>query len=89
MIRVVVLLALLAPAAFGQTPPGGRCSPNEAQFPRLIGSPADAAVAALRAMPGIAVVRTGGPDSAMTTDHRPDRATVIVVNGVVARITCG
>ena len=93
MIRAIALLSLVAPAALAQTPPGGSgeypCSQNEAQFARLIGGDPRPVEAALRVMPGIVVVRVGGPNTPMTMDHRVDRATVLVVDGVVRRITCG
>ena len=93
MIRTFFLLALFVPAACAQTPPGGsrehRCSQNDAQFARLIGGDPRSVEAALRRMPGIVVVRVGGPNTPMTMDHRVDRATVLVVDGAVRRITCG
>jgi hypothetical protein len=30
-----------------------------------------------------------GPNTPMTRDYRPDRATVLIENGVVTRIMCG
>ena len=40
-------------------------------------------------MPGINTVRMGGPTTPMTKDYRLDRATGLIENGVVTRITCG
>jgi len=45
--------------------------------------------AALQSMPGINTVRMGGPTTPMTKDYRLDRATGLIENGVVTRITCG
>src|SRR5688572_17721591 len=89
------LLPTIAITAVARAQPAPRgspeylCAQNAAQFPRLIGGDARSVEAALRVMPGIVFVRVVGPDSRVTMDHRPDRATVLVVDGTVRRITCG
>lgn len=93
VIRIAApLAAMLCMAATAFAQPGPReqlCAQNEAQFPALIGRDPQFVEAALRAMPGITTVRVGGPNTPMTRDYRPDRATVLVVDGVVRSITCG
>ena len=86
------LLALVFAATAAQAQPATRnnpCAANEARFPALIGRDPQTVEAALRAMPGITTVRVGGPTTPMTRDYRPDRATVLVVDGVVRSISCG
>jgi len=95
--RPVALLALLAActAAQAQTAPPPQsaqrvaCAVNRTAFPPLIGQPLATVEAALRAMPGIATIRSGGPNAPMTMDYREDRATITHVDGRVTRIVCG
>lgn len=94
VVALALLPILMARPAQAQAepraiPPPPACARHQARFPALIGGDPAAVEAALRAMPGIAAVRVGGPGTPMTMDHRPDRATVLVVDGRVARITCG
>jgi len=94
-LRLVCLFGLtlfLMEGAMAQapmTPPEDACTRHRASFPALIGKPAEEVRAALRAMPGIAMVRVAGPDTALTQDFRPDRATIFVENDRVKEITCG
>lgn len=74
-------------AAHAQAPEG--CARHEARFAGLLGKAPDEVRAALQAMPGISTVRMGGPTTPMTKDYRIDRATGLIENGVVTRITCG
>ena len=74
-------------AAQAQAPEG--CARHEARFAALLGKAPDEVRAALQAMPGINTVRMGGPTTPMTKDYRTDRATGLIENGVVTRITCG
>ncbi len=74
-------------AAQAQAPEG--CARHEARFAALLGKAPDEVRAALQAMPGISTVRMGGPTAPMTKDYRLDRATGLIENGVVTRITCG
>jgi hypothetical protein len=55
----------------------------------LLGKAPEEVRAALQSMPGINTVRMGGPTTPMTKDYRLDRATGLIENGVVTRITCG
>ena len=93
MIRIVALSVLIAGTVAAETRQGGSrsgsCTQHEARFPGLIGGTPEAAEAALRVMPGIATLCIGGPNKPMTMDHRADRATILVVEGRVRRITCG
>jgi len=92
---IVPLLALaLVPAAQAQTGPAAppspaNCAQSEARFPALIGQRQADVETALRAMPGIATLRAGGPTAPMTMDYREDRVTLTVVDGRVTRIICG
>ena len=70
-----------------RTPEG--CAQHQARFPALLGKAPEEVRAALQAMPGISTVRMGGPTTPMTHDYRTDRATGLIENGVVTRITCG
>ncbi len=88
MPRGAVLLAA-ALAGIGPAAAEDGCARHATAFPALIGGAEADVLAALRAMPGIRTIRTGAPDSPMTQDWRPDRATVIVAGGRVLRITCG
>lgn len=94
MIRhaIVVTLALAA-SACAQAPatpaPEEGCARHAASFDRLLGGSGDAARTALLAMPGIKSVRVVGPDQPVTMDYRHDRATVVVRDGKVEKITCG
>ena len=74
-------------AAQAQAPEG--CARHEARFAALLGKAPEDVRAALQAMPGISTVRMGGPTTPMTKDYRLDRATGLIQNGVVTRITCG
>ena len=65
------------------------CARHEARFPALLGKAPEEVRAALQAMPGITTVRMGGPNTPMTRDYRIDRASALIENGVVTRITCG
>ena len=90
---LAIPFALAAAAGCAQQPaappePEG-CARHQAAFPALIGGSEAAARAALAAMPGIRTIRSGGPDTPMTRDFRPDRASILVENGVVTRISCG
>ena len=77
----------IAGAAQAQAPEG--CAQNQARFPALLGKAPEEVRVALQAMPGISTVRMGGPTTPMTKDYRIDRATGLIENGVVTRITCG
>ena len=87
----LLLAAMLGAAlpAVAQPAPSGGCFDHRAEFPALVGGGPEAARAALERMPGIRTVRVGGPNTPMTRDYRPDRATVFVEGGVVRSITCG
>ena len=93
--RPLLLLALAcaAPSALAQpagtSPRGPVCAANESRFPALIGRPLAEVEAALRAMPGIRTLRSGGPQAPMTMDYREDRATITHVDGRATRIVCG
>jgi hypothetical protein len=96
MPRITLAFALLLSAAWpalswaqAQTsqPPG--CAAHQARFPALIGKAPEEVRAALEAMPGINTIRMAGPNTPMTRDYRPDRATVLIENDVVTRIMCG
>ncbi|MBR0651389.1 peptidase inhibitor I78 [Roseomonas terrae] len=91
MTRGALMAALLvgAVAACAQPAAAAGCAAHEASFPALIGRSEADVRTALAAMPGIRAVRVGGPDTMMTQDFREDRATVLVVDGAVRRITCG
>ena len=90
MKTLATLLILLAPAmAQAQPTQRATCAANEARFPALIGRPQAEVEAALRAMPGIGVLRALAPNAPATTDYRGDRATLTVVNGRVRSIVCG
>ncbi|MCA3349529.1 MAG: hypothetical protein INF97_02945 [Roseomonas sp.] len=80
-------LLALAGGAQAQAPEG--CARHEARFPALLGKAPEEVRAALQAMPGISTVRMGGPTTPMTKDYRIDRASGLIENGVVTRITCG
>ena len=80
-------LLTLAGGAQAQAPDG--CARHEARFPALLGKAPEEVRAALQAMPGISTVRMGGPTTPMTKDYRMDRASGLIENGVVTRITCG
>jgi len=80
-------LLTLASGAQAQAPEG--CARHEARFAGLLGKTPDEVRAALQSMPGISTVRMGGPTTPMTKDYRTDRATGLIENGVVTRITCG
>ncbi|MFN9337820.1 MAG: hypothetical protein ACK53U_11025 [Alphaproteobacteria bacterium] len=80
--------AEVAPAQSQAQAPEG-CARHEARFPALLGKAPEEVRAALQAMPGISTVRMGGPTTPMTKDYRIDRATGLIENGVVTRITCG
>ena len=89
--RKLLLPVLLAVPAAVEAQPAQpvACAANEAAFPALIGQPLAVVEAALRAMPGIATLRSGGPTAPMTMDYREDRATITHVDGRVTRIVCG
>lgn len=96
MPRITLAFALLLSAAWPATswaqaqtsqPPG--CAAHQARFPALIGKAPEEVRAALEAMPGMNTIRMAGPNTPMTRDYRPDRATVLIENGVVTRIMCG
>ena len=95
MSRTSLALALLISAvpaaswAQAQTSQPAGCAAHQARFPVLIGKAPEDVRAALEAMPGINMVRMGGPNTPMTRDYRMDRATVLIENGVVTQITCG
>jgi hypothetical protein len=66
------------------------CTRHEAAFAPLLGRPEAEVRVALAGMPGIGIVRAGGPSAPMTSDHRPDRATLLLrPDGTVQQITCG
>jgi hypothetical protein len=65
------------------------CAQYQAAFPALTGLTEAEAIAALEKMPAIRTVRAGGPTTTMTRDYRPDRATLLLRDGKVERITCG
>lgn len=89
LLVAVILGAGLPGITSAQPAPSGGCFSHQAEFPALIGSSPEAARAVLERMPGIRTVRVGGPNTPMTRDDRPDRATVFVEGGVVRSITCG
>ena len=95
LVPFVALAALIgaglagAASAQSQTSPMPGCAAHQARFPALLGKAPEDVRVALQAMPGIATVRMGGPNTPMTRDYRMDRATVLIENGVVTRITCG
>ena len=89
LLAAVILGAGLPACAPAQPASPGGCFDHQAEFPALIGGSPEAARAALERMPGIRTVRVGGPNTPMTRDYRPDRATVFVEGGVVRSITCG
>ena len=81
--------AEVAPAQAPAAPALEGCAQHQARFPALLGKAPEEVRAALQAMPGISTVRMGGPNTPMTRDYRIDRASVLIENGVVTRITCG
>ena len=83
----MITILLSAGGVQAQAPEG--CARHEARFPALLGKAPEEVRAALQAMPGINTVRMGGPTTPMTKDYRLDRATGLIENGVVTRITCG
>jgi hypothetical protein len=83
---LTIACAEVAPA---QAPALEGCAQHQARFPALFGKAPEEVRAALQAMPGISTVRMGGPNTPMTRDYRIDRASVLIENGVVTRITCG
>ena len=87
------LVSLLAAGGLGASPaaaqPSAGCAPHEAGFAALVGRPEAEVRAALAAMPGIRLVRSGGPTSPMTMDYLHDRVTLLVQDGRVVRLTCG
>lgn len=85
--RAILLLGMSATPAAAQ--PAEGCFRHQAEFAPLIGGSLEAARAALQRMPGIRSIRHGGPTTPMTRDFRPDRATILVEEGKVRRITCG
>lgn len=90
LLAAVILLGAGLPAcAPAQPAPSGGCFDHQRAFAPLIGGSPEAARAGLERMPGIRSVRIGGPNTPMTRDYRPDRATVLVEGGVVRSITCG
>ncbi|MCA3361384.1 MAG: hypothetical protein INF79_01485 [Roseomonas sp.] len=82
-----ILVIACTAGALAQAPEG--CARHQARFAGLLGKAPDEVRAALLAMPGISTVRMGGPTTPMTHDYRTDRATGLIENGVVTRITCG
>ncbi len=93
MRAMLVAAAVLATAACARAqtavPEAGGCAQYEAGFPRLTGLTEAEAIAALEKMPDIRTVRIGGPNTPMTRDYRPERATVLLRDGKVERVTCG
>jgi hypothetical protein len=81
--------AEVAPAQTQATLVPEGCAQHQARFAGLLGKAPEEVRAALQAMPGITTVRMGGPNTPMTRDYRIDRASVLIENGVAARITCG
>jgi hypothetical protein len=81
--------AEVAPAQTQATQAPEGCAQHQARFPALLGKAPEEVRVALQAMPGISTVRMGGPNTPMTKDYRIDRATGLIENGVVTRITCG
>ena len=86
-LTISFLGSLGAAQAQAQAPEG--CARHQARFAGLLGKAPDEVRAALQAMPGINSVRMGGPTTPMTKDYRIDRATGLIENGIVTRITCG
>ena len=86
---ILAITSIGAAWAQGASPAPQGCARHEARFPALIGKAPDEVRVALQAMPGINAVRMGGPTTPMTKDYRIDRATGLIENGVVTRITCG
>lgn len=92
--RPIAPLAMLLPLLLGcaggvGNGASGGCASYEVGFQRLIGGSLESARATLARMPGIQSVRVGGPNTPMTRDYRPDRATVIAEGDTVRSITCG
>lgn len=86
---LTIACAEVAPAQMVAVPAPEGCAQHQARFPALLGKAPEEVRVALQAMPGISTVRMGGPNTPMTRDYRIDRASVLVENGVVTRITCG
>ena len=94
MRAALALAALLGGAAGAQAqivgaPGTGGCAQHQSEFPALLGLTEPEAIAAIEAMPGIRTVRVGSPGTPMTRDYRPERATLLLRDGRVERITCG
>ena len=81
--------AEVTPAQSQTSPAPEGCAQHQARFPALLGKAPEEVRVALQGMPGISTVRMGGPTTPMTKDYRIDRATGLIENGVVTRITCG
>lgn len=86
---LTIACAEVAPAQMAAVPAPEGCAQHQARFPALLGKAPEEVRVALQAMPGIGTVRMGGPNTPMTRDYRIDRASVLIENGVVTRITCG
>lgn len=86
---LTIACAEVAPAQMAAVPAPEGCAQHQARFPALLGKAPEEVRVALQAMPGISTIRMGGPNTPMTRDYRIDRASVLVENGVVTRITCG
>ena len=85
----VLTASACARAQAAAAPETGGCARHQAEFPRLTGLTEAAAVAAVEGMPGIRTLRIGGPNTPMTRDYRPDRATLLLRDGKVERVLCG
>jgi hypothetical protein len=91
------LLPLLALLGCAEPPPppsaplvnGPACQDHRAGFPALLGRSEMAVRQALAGLPGIIQIRAAGPNAPMTRDFRPQRASLLVVDGQVLRIDCG
>jgi hypothetical protein len=89
LLWVAPIFAILLSAGGAQAQAPGGCARHEARFPALLGKAPEEVRAALQTMSGISTVRMGGPTTPMTHDYRTDRATGLIENGIVTRITCG
>ncbi len=91
--RFASLVAVITLWACAQAQPPSAaeegCARHAASFDRLLGGSGDAARTALLAMQGIKAVRVVGPNQPVTRDYRHDRATVLVRDGKVEKISCG
>ncbi len=102
-LRALALLPFLAacadatpepalPTRTALPPPGvtrSGCAAHVDDITPLIGRPEAEVRAALSGMAGIRTLRVVGPNTPVTHDYRPDRATVLLRDGIAERIDCG